>query len=93
MLGTLNGALEVRQVSLPPEDIVAEVEGINEIIDKIPTLTEVRIRYRLRIPAGSRETVDRALASHQSKCPTAQSLRDAVRISWEAEISEGQDGG
>ena len=25
MLGTLNGALEVRQVSLPPEDIVAEV--------------------------------------------------------------------
>ncbi len=93
MLGTLNGALEVRHVSLPPADIVAEVEGINEIVDRIPTLTEVRIHYRLRIPAGSRETVDRALASHQSKCPTARSLGDAVRITWEAEISEQQAGG
>jgi uncharacterized OsmC-like protein len=88
MLGTLNGALEVRQVSLAPDDIVAAVEGINEIVDKIPTLTEIRIRYRLRIPATSRETVDRALATHQSKCPTAQSLKDAVRIVWEAEIEE-----
>jgi organic hydroperoxide reductase OsmC/OhrA len=88
MLGTLNGALEVRQVSLPPEDIVAEVAGINEIIDKLPTLTEIRIRYRLRIPADSRAAVDRALASHQSKCPTAQSLAGAVKIEWEADIAE-----
>lgn len=87
MLGTLNGALEVRQVSLPPEDIVAEVEGINRIVDKIPLLTEVHIRYRLRIPADAREAVDRALASHQSKCPTACTLKDSVTITWEAEIS------
>lgn len=88
MLGTLNGALEVRHVSLPAEQIVAEVEGINEVVDKIPTLTEITIRYRLRIPAGSRETVDRALTSHQSKCPTAQSLKSSVQITWEAEITE-----
>jgi organic hydroperoxide reductase OsmC/OhrA len=88
MLGTLNGALEVRQVSLAPEDISAQVEGINEVIDKIPMLTEIRITYRLRIPAEARETVDRALETHQTKCPTAQSLRDSVNISWEAEISE-----
>ncbi|MGD8330314.1 MAG: hypothetical protein PVJ49_12850 [Acidobacteriota bacterium] len=88
MLGTLNGALEVRQVSLAPDNIVAEVEGINEIVDKIPSLTEIRIHYHLRIPVGSREAVDRALAGHQSKCPTAQSLKNAVRIVWEAEIEE-----
>ena len=88
MLGTLYGALEVRQVSLPPEDISAHVEGINEVIDKIPMLTEIRITYRLRIPADARTIVDRALETHQSKSPTAQSLRDSVKISWEAEISE-----
>ena len=88
MLGTLNGALEVRQVSLPPDSIVAEVEGTNDLVDKIPTLTEITIRYRLKIPAGSREVVDRALASHQSKCPTAQSLKSAVKISWSADIEE-----
>jgi len=86
MLGTLNGALEVRQVSLDADAIVAEVEGINEVVDKMPTLTKIHIRYKLEIPAASREVVDRALASHQSKCPTAQSLKDAVDISWEAEI-------
>jgi len=48
----------------------------------------VRIRYRLRIPKGTREVVDRALARHQEKCPTAASLRGAVAVSWSAEIDE-----
>lgn len=44
--------------------------------------------YRLRIPAGTRETVERALARHVEKCPTAQTLRGAVEVTWEAEITE-----
>ncbi len=88
MLGTLNGALEVRGISLEPDDIVAEVEGVNEVRDGLPVLTEVVVRYRLRIPPGSRETVDRALERHASKCPTARSLRGAVEVRWDAEIEE-----
>jgi organic hydroperoxide reductase OsmC/OhrA len=88
MLGTLNGALEVRQVVLEPEQISATVEGINEVVDRVPLLTELRIHYRLQIPAGSAEVVDRALKSHQSKCPSAQSFKESVRIGWTAEIDE-----
>jgi organic hydroperoxide reductase OsmC/OhrA len=88
MVGTLNGALEVRQVKLPAAAISASVEGINEIVDRVPTLTELRVHYRLRIPAGTREVVDRALASHQSKCPSAQSMVGAVEVSWTADIEE-----
>jgi organic hydroperoxide reductase OsmC/OhrA len=88
MLGTLNGALEVRQVKLPADAIEAEAEGINEVRDGLPVLAEIRVRYWLRIPAGTRETVDRALARHQEKCPTAASLAPAVRISWTADIEE-----
>ncbi|HET9581503.1 MAG TPA: OsmC family protein [Gemmatimonadota bacterium] len=88
MLGTLNGALEVRGVRLEPDAIQAEAEGINEIVDRLPVLTRIHIRYRLTIPPGAREKVDRALAGHQSKCPTAASLRGAVEIGWEAEIEE-----
>jgi organic hydroperoxide reductase OsmC/OhrA len=88
MLGTLNGALEVRQVRLAGDAIGAEVEGINEVRDGIPVLTAIRIRYRMRIPAGTREAVDRALARHQDKCPTAVSLRGSVVIRWTAEIEE-----
>jgi uncharacterized OsmC-like protein len=88
MLGTLIGALEARQVPLAPQAVRAEVEGVNEIREGLPVLSEVRIHYRLRIPAGSRATVDRALARHQEKCPTAASLASAVRISWTAAIEE-----
>ena len=88
MLGTLKAALEVRQVRLEPEDLRAEVEGINELRDGLPVLTAIRIHYRLRIPPGSRETVDRGLARHQEKCPTAATLRGSIDVSWTAEIVE-----
>lgn len=88
MLGTLNGALEARGIKLDPDDIVADVEGINEVRDGLPVLTRIHLRYRLRIPAGSREIVDRALGRHTEKCPTAASLKGAVEVSWEAEIEE-----
>jgi organic hydroperoxide reductase OsmC/OhrA len=88
MLGTLNGALEVRQVKLPAGALAAEVEGINEVRDGLPVLTAIRVHYRLEIPAGAREVVDRALARHQEKCPTAASLTGAVAVSWTADIEE-----
>jgi organic hydroperoxide reductase OsmC/OhrA len=89
MLGTLNGALAARGIQLAPADIEADVEGVNELIDGMVTLTEIRVHYRLRIPGGSREAVDRALSRHRDKCPTAHSLRNAVRVEWTADIEEG----
>jgi organic hydroperoxide reductase OsmC/OhrA len=88
MLGTLNGALEARQVKLEPGAIEAEVEGVNELVDGLPVLREVRIHYRLRVPNEARERVDRALARHQEKCPTAATLQGRVAVSWTAEIEE-----
>ncbi len=88
MLGTLNGALEARGVMLDGAAIGAHAEGYNELRDGIVTLTRIQISYRLRIPPGTREKVERALARHQEKCPTARSLRGAVEIAWSAEIQE-----
>lgn len=93
MLGTLIGALEVRQVKLGNDAIRCAVEGIHEIRDGLPVLSEVRVRYDLRIPPGSRETVERALARHAEKCPTAASLRGAVAVSWSAELEESPPAG
>lgn len=89
MLGTLNGALEVRGIRLDPEDIRAEVEGINRLREGLPVLTDIVVHYELRIPAATRETVDRALERHQSKCPTAQSLSGAIEVRWTADVREG----
>lgn len=84
-------ALEVRGLTLGPDDIEADVEGIHEVREGLPVLTEIVVRYRLAIPSGARETVDRALQRHHSKCPTAQSLRGAVDVRWTAEIHERED--
>lgn len=78
----------MRGIVLGPDQIKASVQGINEIDDRIPVLTRIRIHYELRIPTGSRETVDRALDRHVSKCPTARSLAGAVEVEWTADIHE-----
>lgn len=88
MLGTLNGALEAREVVLPSEAITAKVTGFNEIVDRLPVLTRIEIEYSLQIPEGTREIVDWALELHQSKCPTAATLRGAVEVSWTADVRE-----
>jgi uncharacterized OsmC-like protein len=88
MLGTLNGALEVRRVQLPPDGVEATAEGFHAIRDGLPVLTRVHVHYRLRIPAGTRESVERALARHQDKCPTAATLLGAVEVGWTADIAE-----
>ncbi len=79
----------MREISLAPEDILAEVTGYNEMRDRLPLLTRIHIHYTLRIPTGTRETVDRALSRHVEKCPSAQTLKGAVEVTWSADIQEG----
>jgi organic hydroperoxide reductase OsmC/OhrA len=88
MLGTLNGGLEARGIKLDSHAIRADVEGHNEMRDKLPVLTRIHVKYRLTVPRESRETVDRLLSKHQEKCPTAQSLAGAVVVTWEADVRD-----
>jgi uncharacterized OsmC-like protein len=88
MLSTLNGGLEARGINLDGDRIRADVEGINELRDGNIVLTRIHVHYRLRIEPGARETVERLLARHQEKCPTARSLQGAVDVSWSADITE-----
>jgi uncharacterized OsmC-like protein len=88
MLGTLNGALEARGIKLGPDDIRATVTGTNEVRDGVIVLTGIDVAYTLRIPPGSREAVDRALARHRDRCPTARSLEPGVVVEWTADVTE-----
>ncbi|HUE76413.1 MAG TPA: OsmC family protein [Longimicrobiales bacterium] len=87
-MGTLNGALEAREIRLDGDAIRATVSGTNEVHDRVPVLTRIHVRYTLRTPAGTRETVERALSRHASRCPTAMSLKGAVDVTWEAAVDE-----
>ena len=80
----------MRGIKVADGDISCTAEGTNEVVDRIILLTKIDVHYTIRPPAGAdREKVDRALASHVDKCPTAQSLKDSVEIRWTADIVDG----
>ncbi len=45
--------------------------------------------HSIRLPSEAPEDkVSRALETHVSKCPTAQSIKDSVEITWSVEFVE-----
>lgn len=80
----------MRGISVPNGDISCTAEGTNEEVDRIIILTRIDVHYSIRLPEGAdREKVDRALASHVDKCPTAQSLKNSVEVDWSVEFLAG----
>jgi len=70
------------------ENLVAEVEGDIEDVDGVLKITNIRIRYRFKIPAGTREKADRVLSVYAEKCPAYQTVKDCIRCTWEAVMEE-----
>jgi hypothetical protein len=46
------------------------------------------VLYHLSIPAAQRETTDRALEVHPAGCPAHESVKDAIEVTWSANITE-----
>jgi hypothetical protein len=69
-------------------NLVAQVEGDIEDVDGVMKITKIRLRYRFQVPAGSREKVDRVLASYAEQCPAYQSVKGCIECSWDAEVEE-----
>ncbi|MFQ5639611.1 MAG: OsmC family protein [bacterium] len=80
--------LEARGIPSYPDKLHSEVEGDIENIQGTIKITKIRVVYHLKIPSGKRETAERSLALHQDKCPAAVTVKDAIEISWTANIEE-----
>ena len=70
------------------ENLSADVEGDIEDVEGVLRITRIRLRYRARIPAGTREKFDRALATYAEKCPAYQSVKGCIDVTWDAEVEE-----
>jgi len=46
----------------------------------------VHVRYQLRADPTKKETIDRVLSFHASKCPVARTIRDCVEVTTELEL-------
>ncbi len=67
---------------------MANVEGDIEEVDGVLKITKIRVRYRFKIPEGTREKAERTLETYAEKCPAYQSVKGCIHVSWEAEIEE-----
>ena len=69
-------------------NLVADVEGDIEDVEGVLKITRIRLQYQLKIPPGSRDKAERALATYADKCPAYQSVKGCIDCSWELQATE-----
>lgn len=91
MTGTLARALRARKVDFDRATFAADVEGTVEGArgsGGAIRVTKIHITYHLAIPAEQRGAAERAVAVHARGCATHETVKDAIAITWSAEIAE-----
>jgi uncharacterized OsmC-like protein len=86
MYGTLRGALAGRKVEYERESYKATVEGRIVGIGRTIRIKSIHVHYGLAVPAEAREATERALQLHPEGCPAHQSVKDAIKITWDATL-------
>lgn len=78
----------MRQIPAGPDTLKATVEGDVGAVDRVLRITAIRVRYALTVPRGMREAAQRAVDTHEQKCPAATSVRGCIPITITADIAE-----
>ncbi len=92
MYGTLAGALSGRKIAFDRQNYTARVEGRIVGIGKTIRIDSIKVLYDLTISEADREAAERALQVHPEGCPAHQSVKEAIKIGWEATIHcDGKD--
>ena len=89
MYGTLRGALAGRKIAFDRDTYTATVDGRISGIGKTIRIKSIHVHYDLTIPADAEEATRRAMAVHVQGCPAHQSVKDAIRITWDATLRVG----
>src|SRR5215475_4776357 len=89
MYGTLRGALAGRKIAFDRDTFAATVDGRITGIGKTIRITSIHVHYDVAVPPEAAEPTERALAVHVQGCPAHQSVKDAIRITWDATLRAG----
>ena len=90
MYGTLRGALAGRKIAFDRDRYTATVDGRISGIGKTIRIKSIHVHYDVTVPADAVDATERALAVHVQGCPAHQSVKDAIRISWDATLHAGE---
>lgn len=88
MFGTLAGALGARHVDFDRGRYAASVEGTIEGEARVIRITKIHVHYKLEVVKGQRAEAERALQVHPLGCPAHESVKDAIAITWDCDLTE-----
>jgi uncharacterized OsmC-like protein len=88
MYGTLAGALSGRKIPYR-KSYSATVDGRIAGVGKTICIYSIAVHYDITLPPESLEAAQRALRVHTSGCPAHQSVKDAIKITWDATLHVG----
>ena len=91
MYGTLAGALSGRKIAFDRQLYTATVDGRIVGIGKAIRIESIAVHYDLTLPPESREAAERALHVHTEGCPAHQSVKAAIKITWDATLHSGDE--
>ena len=79
-MGTLATALAGKGIPTTEDLYWAEVEGDIEKINDIPKITQIRVRYHLKVSEGKASGAKEAFSTYITRCPAAQSVIGCIDI-------------
>jgi hypothetical protein len=88
MMGTLATALAGKKIPTPEERYWAEVEGDIENVNTVLKITQIRVKYHLRLEKEKVAEAKEAFSSYLIRCPAAQSVMGCIQIKDDLLIEE-----
>jgi organic hydroperoxide reductase OsmC/OhrA len=88
MMGTLARFLAEKKIPTPEELYWADVEGDIENVKNVLKITQIRVKYQLKVPKGKVEEAKDAFSSYLTSCPAAQSVIGCIKIRDDLVIEE-----
>src|SRR5713226_7142134 len=90
MFGTLAGALAGRKIPFDRNQFTATVDGRIVGVGRTIRIESIAVHYDLSAPTEHREAIERALRVRPEGCPAHQSVKDAIKITWDAALRLGE---
>ncbi len=79
-------SLALSEEGYDPEEITTDAECTIGEIDDAPTITEVRLQVRGRVPGIDRETFRSVAGAAADECPVSRALAGNLEVHVEAEL-------
>jgi len=88
MTGTLARFLTEKQIATSEDRYWAEVEGDIENVNTVLKITQIRVKFHLKVPKGKEGEAKEAFSTYLPSCPAAQSVIGCIQIRDDLVIEE-----